>query len=840
VKGILVWSFLAVAFSLTPAAAADNLQDFSYREDFEGKDPVVSWVSDGKCRVNFKGITTEKAYSGQHSFKLDVTLLSGSYHYWQVPLRVPCDGQLKFSARILVGEGTTARVGLGANFVFPPTHHSGCRAIDTFGKPTGDWRLQEADLVKWGKANAESVVPRYVHGATAANVVVYMDRWGIFIYGGAGRRVVVYVDDVRIEGRVPSATDHDAEAARRFQPVQEAFAERVAAWNRAIQDVSGQLEKLPPLSPTGERMKQAAKSSLDVLRGRVDKLQKQGYGTPSEVDELAGRVQFLDAIMPNLRKLAAGAPPQPLLVHVPKAISNLRITPTTFPIPAPIADEVKMTTCAGEYESANFVVYALRDLRGLQVTVTDLKSDRHIIPASAVDCRVVKCWYQAGRGISDLRHKQLVPELLLKDDELVRVDFQKEQNYLRMGGPGTDKYLLVSGPETEETAALQPRDAKQLQPVDIAAETSRQFWLTVHVPERTLAGEYSGNIVLTAPGTARVSLRLRLRVLPFKLVQSPLTYSIYYRGRLTPDGKGSISSETKSPGQYLAEMRDMKAHGVPYPTCYQPYDERLLPRMFELRRQAGLPEGRLFTLGLSTGNPTEPEALRKLQASARQWIAMARRYGYDEVYFYGIDEARGERLKSQRAAWTAVREAGGKIFVACYRGTFEVMGDLLDLAILAGPPQPEEARKYHSVGHQVFCYANPQVGLEEPQTYRRNFGLVLWKAGYDGAMDYAYQHSFGHIWNDFDHSHYRDHVFAYPTADGVVDTVQWEGFREGVDDVRYIATLAQTVQRARKDTKRRQIAEQASKWLASLDPSDDLDKLRTEAIEWLLRLEARK
>jgi hypothetical protein len=75
--------------------------------------------------------------------------------------------------------------------------------------------------------------------------------------------------------------------------------------------------------------------------------------------------------------------------------------------------------------------------------------------------------------------------------------------------------------------------------------------------------------------------------------------------------------------------------------------------------------------------------------------------------------------------------------------------------------------------------------------YRKNFGFTLWNAGYDGAMDYAYQaevNDVGHIWNDFDNPEYRDLVFAYPATSGVIDTIQWEGFREGVDDSRYIAT----------------------------------------------------
>ncbi|MGD9498310.1 MAG: hypothetical protein AB7Y46_18605 [Armatimonadota bacterium] len=110
---------------------------------------------------------------------------------------------------------------------------------------------------------------------------------------------------------------------------------------------------------------------------------------------------------------------------------------------------------------------------------------------------------------------------------------------------------------------------------------------------------------------------------------------------------------------------------------------------------------------------------------------MAERFGYREVYIYGIDEARGERLTAQRPGWQAVHEEGAKTFVACYFGTFEAMGDLLDVAVLAGKPDPAEAAKSHDVGSRVFTYAFPQVGPEEPETFGRNFGLVLWQAWLD-------------------------------------------------------------------------------------------------------------
>ena len=148
-------------------------------------------------------------------------------------------------------------------------------------------------------------------------------------------------------------------------------------------------------------------------------------------------------------------------------------------------------------------------------------------------------------------------------------------------------------------------------------------------------------------------------------------------------------------------------------------------------------------------------------------------------------------MLAQRNAWQAAHDAGAKVFVAGYEGTVDLVGDMLDLIILAGEFKPKEVEKWHKRGKKVFIYANPQVGVEDPEIYRRNYGIPLLCKGYDGVMNYAYQHVAGeNLWNDFDDKGGRDHVFAYPASDGVIDTIQWEGFREAVDDVRYLTTLA--------------------------------------------------
>ncbi|MCP4642025.1 MAG: hypothetical protein GY851_16400, partial [bacterium] len=264
--------------------------------------------------------------------------------------------------------------------------------------------------------------------------------------------------------------------------------------------------------------------------------------------------------------------------------------------------------------------------------------------------------------------------------------------------------------------------------------------------------------------------------------------------------------------QFRAELADMAAHGVPHASNYQPWEMPQLRRVLEIRQELGLPTDRFYNLGRTTGSPKSQGELARLSKDIGKWVALCREFGYEGVYFYGIDEARDERLAAQRVAWKAVQDAGGK--------TFEAMGDLLDCAVLANRPDPEEARKWHSVGSEAFCYAYPQVGPEEPETFRRNFGLVLWKSGFDGAMDYAYQHGFTHVWNDFDNKTYRDHNFTYPTVSGVVGTVQWEGFREAVDDVRYVRTLLDAMEAA-PDSKATTVRK-ARAWLDALE-ADSVD-----------------
>jgi hypothetical protein len=102
-------------------------------------------------------------------------------------------------------------------------------------------------------------------------------------------------------------------------------------------------------------------------------------------------------------------------------------------------------------------------------------------------------------------------------------------------------------------------------------------------------------------------------------------------------------------------------------------------------------------------------------------------------------------------------------------------------------------------------------------------------------MNYAYQHAFGHSWNDFDGWPWRDHNFTYPTVDGSVGTRQFEGYREAIDDVRYLATLKGAIRKV--PIGKESLAEAAQQWLDHLDPDYDLNDLRQNLVAWIYKLQ---
>jgi len=519
--------------------------------------------------------------------------------------------------------------------------------------------------------------------------------------------------------------------------------------------------------------------------------------------------------------------------YVVPPISDQGILPDDTLPEGAIATEMALSACAGEYEPVSFVISASEgDLTALNVVPGDLAGPAGTIDGGLVDVRVVKVWWQEGQEIWDHEEdgqKQLVPELLLKDDGLIKVE--GTENYARLGA---SDYVWISDPTDPPECANENwlsvpaaefpiQDADTLQPLDIAAAAHLQFWVTVAVPADAPAGEYAGPLALSTAGGELGQLVLRLRVLPFALLEPAEEVALYYMGRLSSDEM--ISSREKTEDQYAAEIDDLLRHGVKNVTHSWPGALSTLLSQLDIRAARGMDISTLYLEDVTYGDDGA-------------FLAAVGEKGVTRTLLYGVDEA--QTYEEAIAAIDAVHARGFEAFAAVNQlAVAQPLAISLDLLI--GTPQVVAADEglidaYHAANHRVFSYANPQVGNQQPERYRRNYGLYLWQGGYDGSMDWAYQGAYCRAWNDFDSPDYRDHMFSYPTVNGVVDTTQWEGFREGVDDLRYLATLQDAI--AHPASGAESAVAEATAWLEALKNSDlaDLDAVREQMIAHILAL----
>ena len=510
------------------------------------------------------------------------------------------------------------------------------------------------------------------------------------------------------------------------------------------------------------------------------------------------------------------------------------------------ADTLSLAITPGEYRAASFLVIADQPLFDVLAEATDLVAvdGGAVIPAEQVDLRLVKQWYQAAYAARTANlTPRLLSELLLKDDALVKAEDNK--NYLQLS---TGEYVDISQRGQSRKRGIIPvdrmpvEDATDLQAIDIAAGNNRQFWVTVALPEAAEPGLYTSTIRVSTRGQEFSSLRLQVEVLPFRLASSDLVYSVFHRAQLNsnwPDG--SISSEIRSEDQYSAELNNLVAHGVMHPNLYQKYNSPEFRRALELRVEAGIDQRDLFLIGLPAVPGSNEPVPFGFDNKIRDTMSKISDYEVDQLYMWGRDEAKAERLEQQKPVWNFSRDLGAKIFAAGYHttaasgpGNFDLMGPLHDIFVAINPVTRQEAARWHSIDKKIFSYQNPTGGMERPETFRQNAGLFLWQMNYDGAMMYAYNDSFGSAWNDFDHAIYRDHNFVYPTVNGVVDTLQWEGLREGINDVRYLSTLMAMIEQSDNQS----LVNEASAWLARLKEQPlarlDLDRVRAQFVGYIL------
>lgn len=556
--------------------------------------------------------------------------------------------------------------------------------------------------------------------------------------------------------------------------------------------------------------------------------------------------------------------------YVVPPMSNIKRTQTTYPEDGVLGGPIQILAAQGEFEAASVVFFPFADAQKVEVKVSNLTGKNGVIPASALDAKVIKVWYQAGTAwysyFADTRGRELVPELLLNDETLIKVDRQTKDNYLRVDRPEGAEYVWISNPHEIQVPfneLLEPvADAPTLRPFSFQAGEFKQLWLTFEAP-KDAEGIYTGSLAITVDGQPQGSIPIQVRVLPFALpdpmtnydLERPYYASLYNDSHLNRYLKRNGGDKAQGLKRLSNEYENMRKHNLLYPIfpdLVVPWEKDIFLAQLAAYQKAGLRTDTIFggvgavprydwmTSPEVQNHPVGDQPLpfdyfRKVDLGAE---VFSEALGHSTIYAFAWDEPALRLIRAQRLPWKYVHDKGVKIISTGHSSHLTYGGYNEDFLNYGGSYTRESSDTWHDFGTKISSYAAPHTGPENPDYVRRTHGFDQYKANTDGTINYMLN---GSPWNDFAGAEYNFRAFnmVYPAKDGPIDTLQWEGFREGLDDVRYATLLKQLANKviATGKTENVYAGRKALQWLTMQDSKTcDLNTLRLEMIARILSL----
>lgn len=545
------------------------------------------------------------------------------------------------------------------------------------------------------------------------------------------------------------------------------------------------------------------------------------------------------------------------------AMSELMRLPETYPLDGKAVSPVRIIAAQDEYEPGSFLVYPLEELGKVEFKLTPFKNEKGVVfPADQLDLKVIKVWYQNKNGwwsyFADTELK-LIPELLLNDEDLIKVDTEKVANYARLTEKdGSKSYFWLTPPREvdhrygdpsyrrfESFQCMKPnfKDAATLQPVTLNKGAFKQFFLTVHTKKGQAPGLYKGAVSMVRNGAAIGSIPVTIKVLPFELPQPAAYYDVnkpflvssysYISFDIIESLNGGDRDLTKQQLYNVLENQvkhNQTMHWVRGNSSNYEYWFTI-----DVMRRCGMRMD--YIMG---GFPVRIGDTRmdRIQDAKIQRKLYTEKLGPKTSIFFGYgDEPGAGWVRQHLGLFEDYQREGIDFAIAGGDQVFYTGGHSYRFFNTARDPEDAAAtRKWNDVGKAwVAWYACQHVGAENPAFNRRQNGLAPYLANYSALCNYA--HHFG-PYNDRSET-YKPMVFAYGCGDGVIDTLQWEGFREGIDDIRYATLLKRLALEAcnSKDIKIEYQGRAALQFMAEIDSeSVDMNTARLEMIARILEL----
>lgn len=482
-----------------------------------------------------------------------------------------------------------------------------------------------------------------------------------------------------------------------------------------------------------------------------------------------------------------------------------------FPTSLPDSEEIdKPLACfasLGEREPLTFAVRALRALSGVRVTCSSLRTERGaILPSRRITIRSVRYGVKQGQS--------------------------------RWGMFHTDAMVV-------------PLYLSTRNPVDIPADTTQQFWLTVHVPESASAGLYRGQVTVAPRNAPATHLPVQVEVVPLRLSAPPgIYFGMYHR----PVGDDAFRA---------AAWRDMREHGMTTVGLCCNLGAVLalqgdhvtvrftgtgdLERAVSEYRAAGFTMPLDWLMGADVLRWCRQQAKGDGDRFARYYrqvieavIAHGKQQHWPELIFQPVDEP-FEHTKSLEAAEQCLRVLKSIPGVRTEEdgangnpAALERLYPYCDILVYHDGPVLERGRsdavgwrtfrqRLRAEGKEVWFYNVDLTGWH-PEVLRFAYGFGLYQAGGTGMIEWSYQTAFRPLTPERVYTKHDTIIYQYPPVGNETGgpTLAWEAVREGVDDYKYLAALKQRVtdlstRRARRAAEVQAVWREVQETLARID-----------------------
>jgi hypothetical protein len=444
---------------------------------------------------------------------------------------------------------------------------------------------------------------------------------------------------------------------------------------------------------------------------------------------------------------------------------------------------LKLAACPGEYKPVPLVVRALRDLVNLTVVVSDLAGAAGTIPASAIDVRSVR--------------------------------YQPKEGQARWG-------------PFNETLMDVPLFLEKRNSIDLPPGTNQPFWLTVRVPEDTTTGQYAGTVTISASHEhERREIPLEVSVRPFRLAEPKgITFGLYAKMRTDPAWLQETFADMRAHGMTSIGLCGNSGLAMSVQDGKVGIDwngQSTLERNMDEYVRTGFPEPLVWLMGGDIPKVCEGIAAidtEEFTEAYRQVITAINEHGkqagWPEIIYQPIDEPfeheklldRAMRLLQILKTVPGVRTeedgmngAWHNFSDECYRLTDVLClhdGPVLQRGTLDLDQWWDFHAKCQRDGKLLWFYNIDLTGWHpEPMRFMTGFGL--WKSRAQGVIEWAYMFPVNEDDPGAVYSQPKALLYRFPVAPGESGgpCVAYEAMREGIDDYRYLLTLAQLVEQAK-------------------------------------------